>query len=478
MVSNPSGYRSRDGFQWTKETGLQAGIPSLGVIRPSNNLPSTAQSELYDVVVIGGGYTGLTAIRDLAIAGYKVLLIEARDRIGGRSWSSNIDNYPYEMGGTWIHWNQPFVWRELFRYDLSTKIDISIAKEGGLNSEAVAKYDKMSLADRFAEVAHDMTPLERNMFEAFLSITCGSQTWEEASFFEFLRWWALMNYSYTDFIALGLTYKFQTGQSSLARGLFDEALATGNLTYVFDAPVTNVVDSADAVSVTVAPRGQPGAAAAATASYRARRGICTVPLNVLYKINFTPPLLGAKIEASKLGHVNRVSKVHAELANTELRSVGAFSWPSGKLTYGFGDGTTPAGNTHMVAFGSAHAGIHLQPEENIEDTLAAWQNLVGGEGRQVDIRRVVFHNWHKDEFAQGAWEWLRPGMSTKYLDPLRERQGNVLFASADWAMGWRGFIDGAIEDGGRAAKEIASEIPVASHANWRVPLRSPFVAKV
>lgn len=48
-------------------------------------------------------------------------------------------------------------------------------------------------------------------------------------------------------------------------------------------------------------------------------------------------------------------------------------------------------------------------------------------------------------------------MATKYLESLRERQGNVLFASADWSMGWRGFIDGAIEDGARAAMELNKE---------------------
>jgi monoamine oxidase len=46
----------------------------------------------------------------------------------------------------------------------------------------------------------------------------------------------------------------------------------------------------------------------------------------------------------------------------------------------------------------------------------------------------------------------------KYIDELRERQGNVIFASADWALGWRGFIDGAIEEGARAAIEVKTEL--------------------
>ena len=51
-----------------------------------------------------------------------------------------------------------------------------------------------------------------------------------------------------------------------------------------------------------------------------------------------------------------------------------------------------------------------------------------------------------------------PDFSFKHLDALRQRHGNVLFASSDWALGWRGFIDGAIEEGGRAAKIVSSEL--------------------
>jgi monoamine oxidase len=44
--------------------------------------------QFYDVIVIGGGFTGLSAARDLSTAGKSVLIIEARDRIGGRTWAT------------------------------------------------------------------------------------------------------------------------------------------------------------------------------------------------------------------------------------------------------------------------------------------------------------------------------------------------------------------------------------------------------
>jgi NADPH-dependent 2,4-dienoyl-CoA reductase/sulfur reductase-like enzyme len=50
----------------------------------------------YDVIVIGAGFTGLTAARDLSTAGKSVLLIEARDRIGGRTWASKSHGHYFE----------------------------------------------------------------------------------------------------------------------------------------------------------------------------------------------------------------------------------------------------------------------------------------------------------------------------------------------------------------------------------------------
>ncbi|KAB8242807.1 hypothetical protein BDV35DRAFT_16399 [Aspergillus flavus] len=67
---------SRDGYQWTATTGLRQGVPSIGVISPPTNVLSTTED--WDVVVVGAGYSGLTASRDACLAGtpflYRVLI--------------------------------------------------------------------------------------------------------------------------------------------------------------------------------------------------------------------------------------------------------------------------------------------------------------------------------------------------------------------------------------------------------------------
>ena len=72
----------------------------------------------YDVIVIGGGFAGVAAARELSWRGRKTLLLEARDRLGGRTWTTRFSDHDIDVGGTWIGWSQPNVWSEMMRYEL------------------------------------------------------------------------------------------------------------------------------------------------------------------------------------------------------------------------------------------------------------------------------------------------------------------------------------------------------------------------
>jgi heterodisulfide reductase subunit A-like polyferredoxin len=58
---------SKDGYCWTKKDGLKQGVPTIGLIQPPFN--TTGQDVSFDVIVIGAGYTALTAARDATTSG-------------------------------------------------------------------------------------------------------------------------------------------------------------------------------------------------------------------------------------------------------------------------------------------------------------------------------------------------------------------------------------------------------------------------
>ena len=86
--------------------------------------------------------------------------------------------------------------------------------------------------------------------------------------------------------------------------------------------------------------------------------------------------------AASVGHVNKCVKVHAECRNVELRSWSGVNYPGNQLIYAIADGTTPSGNTHIVAFGGDHK--PLTPGADIKQTQQALQALV-----PMDIERLV-----------------------------------------------------------------------------------------
>ena len=191
--------------------------------------PPGYTSRSVDVVVIGGGFAGITAARDLKHRGLNVLLLEARDRLGGRTWFKEVNGFHVELGGTWIHWTQPFVWAEKERYGLEVqetrgcvaervaiKVDgqVNDLQEGQLPEflrgfelffaeakqvwerpydqdhcwDAISAHDAQSVADRFA--ALELTPLQRTSIGGFLEILSMNQP-ENASYVEMMRCWSL-----------------------------------------------------------------------------------------------------------------------------------------------------------------------------------------------------------------------------------------------------------------------------------------------
>ncbi|KAM0549224.1 hypothetical protein ACHAPJ_009534 [Fusarium lateritium] len=417
------------------------------------------------------------------MAGFNVILLEGRDRIGGRTYTAEVDGHLYEMGGTWVHWNQPHVYRELTRYGLTsflTSHDQSVGLDyyttyldgkrqeisheeahsmteraftklcdvdGKLGREVmpyphdphfnpkVKQWEPMSVAQRLEQIRSTLTDDEAFILQARLSSIYGTDM-DKAGLFDVLRWWALGGYTMDGLYETGDEFKIPTGQSSFARCFFDEALQTGNLSYSFNTTVQTIEDKGDRIIV--------------NQSWEAKRVICTVPLNVLEHIRFEPALNLAKTAATHLRNINHGAKFHLEVRGTALRSWSSACFPVTRACSAFGDGLTPRGNTHVVSFGSNKQ--FSAPEEDARSYVSDCKKL-----HDMDVEKTIWHNWSTDPFSQGSWCMFPPGFNFEHLAVLRNLEGNIIFANSDWASGWRGFIDGAIERGGLAAKKVLDD---------------------
>jgi monoamine oxidase len=116
-------------------------------------MEETASTQSSEVLVIGAGIAGLAAARHLAIDGYDVVVLEARDRIGGRIWTSQALSIPADLGASWIHgFEDNPIARLARRYDVTVlRTDISSVTPARYRSVALYDEDGRRLDD--AELA-------------------------------------------------------------------------------------------------------------------------------------------------------------------------------------------------------------------------------------------------------------------------------------------------------------------------------------
>lgn len=331
----------------------------------------------------------------------------------------------------------------------------------------VESLDKFSARDRLDQINHLLTDQEMALLEAILHQLSGSPL-EQMGFLDAMQWWALGDYHASGLNDYGLVYKISGGQSRLARRLFDHATSTRNLSYAFDIPVKSI--SEDDGIVTVTSRGGQ--------MWKSHSVICTIPLNVLSDIVFSPPLAKDKFEAIQQGHPNCGNKVHVDILGPDLVTWSGFAHPGKGFTCAFADNMTPSGNTHLCVFGpnvdiggvdlskqditkikEAFAGLH---PANIDRVVRHPLHLSCFQSSKILYSKLMlsetYHDWAHDEFSKGTWSFYPPGFGTKYFEALQHRHMHTHFASADWANGWRGWIDGAIQQGTRTAYLVAQEL--------------------
>jgi monoamine oxidase len=445
-----------------------------------------------DVAIVGAGLAGLTAARRLVGAGLDPLVLEARDRVGGRTLNHEIgDGKVVEVGGQWVGPTQRRMlalsaelgvetfpthdegdnlieWRgDRKRYrGAIPRINPAILADVG---QAQVRLDRMARrvpleapweADRAADwdAQTFATWLRRNVATAgartLFEIAVEAVWAQEPSDLSLLH---VLFYTHSGggFDSLigtsgGAQQDRFVGGSQLVSLRVAEALGEERL--ALEAPVRRIGHGADGVTV-----------AADGLEVRARRAIVALPPTLAGRIAYDPPLPAYRDQLTQRMAQGTVIKCMAVYADPFWRGEGL----TGQGTSDVGPvrvtfDNSPSDGTPGVLLGflegrQARALGRRGPEERRDAVVGCFTRLFGPRAASPDayVERV----WADEEWTRGCYGCAMPtGAWTEFGPALRAPIGPLHWAGAETATVWSGYMDGAVSSGERAAADIAAAL--------------------
>jgi monoamine oxidase len=445
------------------------------------------ESHEADVAVVGAGLAGLAAARELVAQGASVVVLEARDRVGGRTLNEPIgDGKVVEVGGQWIGPTQDrmaalaeAVGVETFptynegenviefrgrvrRYRgaiprLSIRVLLDVA-------QAQRKLDRMARAVPLdapweADRALDWdaqtlrTWMRRNVFTRGardLFDLATEAVWaaepEDISLLHILFY----THSAGGFDSLvgtegGAQQDRFVGGSQLVSIRVAEEL--GGERIVLEAPVRRVEQGGDGVRIV-----------ADGVEARARRAVVALPPTLTGRIAYDPPLPGHRdqlLQRMPQGTVTKCMAIYDRpfWRDEGLTGQGTSDTGPAKLTF---DNSPPDGSPGvLLGFLEGNRARELgraTAEERRKAVLGGFARLFGP--RAGSPERYVERSWADEEWTRGCYGCYMPtGGWTEYGPALRPPIGRIHWAGAETATVWCGYMDGAVRSGERAAAE-------------------------
>lgn len=427
----------------------------------------------HDVVVVGGGFAGVTAARDCAKNGYSTLLLEARERLGGRTHTVTLAGHKVELGGTWIHWSQPFVWAEKERYGLALaetpegvdrsrdQITVLTAKgpqrlegaaahpvvmalqsyfedarqlwerpfDAGFTRERLLAADAISARDRLQQL--QLGEVERTAVECFMAgLANGSSS--EISYAEVARWWSASGWSFQALDDAAGRYRLAEGTARLIECM----VADGRPELRLGCAVQRIEDDGQRVVLTTR-QGERVAA---------RSVVIALPMNCLPDVEWSPPLHPRVLEAGRAGHAGRGLKVIARVTGGAEHKQLGLGGPQCPLNIAF-TYARDSSESLFVGFGSDARALDGNDRGAVERALRLFFP-------ELQVQECLSHDWVADPFSRGTWANYRTGWLANYQPHFQQDRGRIVFGQGDHGEGWRGFIDGAIGAGAKAAHRV------------------------
>ncbi len=426
-----------------------------------------------DVIVIGAGMAGVTAARTLQQQGYQVVVLEARNRIGGRIWTNrSLNQIPLDLGASWIHGIQDNPLSQLVKdfkirtlptnYDSGTRYqrngnELNADRE----EEAEALFERLLhqiakiQAERLDSGKVDI-PLQGAINQAIQNLGISAENTNR-----------LLNY----LVNAEIEYEYAADTTQLSLLHWDDGQFFGGRDVVFPNGYDQIINRL-AADLTIQTRqvvkavnySEAGVQVVTNQStWQADRVIVTVPLGVLKQntINFSPALPSTKQQAiQKLG-MGLLNKTYLQFSEPFWEGDGEFigyiaetkgKWPE------FLDMHHYTKQPILLGFSAGTYATQLERRSDTEIIRSAMGVLRTIYGSRIpNPKDYLITRWQADPFAVGSYSYLATGSSNADRTTLAEPVGDRLFfageaTSADYAS----TVHGALLSGQRVAEQIVA----------------------
>ncbi len=441
-----------------------------------------------DVAIVGAGLAGLSAAKALSAAGRSVAVLEAQDRVGGRTLNHSFaDGTIVEIGGQWVGPTQDRLYAlaaelGVEHYPTWDEGDNLLQRDGelvryrgerfGLPAHVVAELGLAQWRiDRLAGSIPLEAPWSAPRAERLDSETVASwirRNVRTALGRAFMRVVveAVFSAEPEDISMLHFLFYLRSG------GSLDLLTRTGG-----GAQESRFVGGSQEISIRLAERlgdavrlgcpvlsisqGSDGVSLAGEwGGISAGRAVVAIAPAVIGRISFDPPLSGRRAHLHAKMPPGYVIKCSARYERPFWRDSG-LSGQAGSATHPLAvtfDNSPPDGASGVLmgflegAHGRRAAALDAGAREAL--VLDGFAGYFGPAAREP--LEYVEQDWAEEEWIRGGYgAHLGPGTWTHYGSLLREPEGRVHWAGAETSPVWNGYMDGAVRSGERVATEIA-----------------------
>jgi monoamine oxidase len=444
-----------------------------------------------DVIVVGAGLAGLTAARKVQQAGHDVLVLEARDRVGGRVLNHRLDDgRVVDVGGQFVGPTQRQILGLAAELGVATQpiftsgLTVLELGERRYGFRSVPRMSPVQLADagralftldRMARRVSTQAPWRATGAAAADSRTLAD--WARRNVRTRMGRFAIKAFSegvlacepgevsllhvlfylraaggfrqLTEISGAAQQDRFDGGSQLIAIRLAEQL---GPDSVRLGAPVTRIEQGPSLVTVHAA-----GVVAAG------RRAVIAVPPVLAGRICYDPPLPGDRdqlTQAAPMGSVIKCLAVYDEPFWRDAGYNGAATSdrPGARVTFDTGP---PVGSPGIllgfVTGVEARRLARADPAQRRTEVLASFGRYFGPAATHP--AEYIEHDWTADPWTRGCYgAHFPPGTWTQFGPALRRPAGLLHWAGTETATAWSGYMDGAVQSGQRAAEEVLTAL--------------------